>query len=225
MAATTIEVTGMHRMRTDWGAIWAGMFSFIAIWSVFGSLGLAIFAGTTTSAVNHPVTGMAWGLGIWAIVLTIIAMYVGGRVTGHLAGISRRSDGMLHGQVMFGLSCVAALILAVLAGNSLTGGPAAPGTAQTYAVVSGMGWAGFIALLLRSRYAALGGAASGVRRQAEVVPDIHTTTEERPAIRRGLSHKPVTRVAHSPARFSACTGQATMPGTRCGKGHEPWSRW
>jgi len=27
------------RSRTDWGAIWAGMFTFIAIWSVFGLLG------------------------------------------------------------------------------------------------------------------------------------------------------------------------------------------
>lgn len=183
MAATTVGDIGIRRMRTDWGAIWAGMFSFIAIWSVFGSLGLAIFASTATPTANHPVTGMAWGMGIWAIVLTIIAMYVGGRVTGHLAGLTRRQDGMLHGQIMFGLSCVAALILAVLAGNSLTGGTGAAATAQSYAVVSGMGWAGFIALLL-GWFAALGGATTGVRKQAEVVPDVRTTAEEQPGIRR-----------------------------------------
>ncbi len=182
MAATTVEVSGMHRMRTDWGAIWAGMFSFIAIWSVFGSLGLAIFASAATPAANHPVTGMAWGMGIWAIVLTIIAMYVGGRVTGDLAGVSRRQDGMLHGQIMFGLSCVAALILAVLAGSSLSGGTGAPPTAQAYAVVSGMGWAGFIALLL-GWFAALGGASSGVRQRAQALPDTRAT-EEQPRIRR-----------------------------------------
>jgi hypothetical protein len=27
--------------RTDWGAIWAGVFTFVAIWSVFGLLGIA----------------------------------------------------------------------------------------------------------------------------------------------------------------------------------------
>ena len=183
MAATTVGSIGMHRTRTDWGAIWAGMFSFIAIWSVFGSLGLAIFASTATPSANHPVTGMAWGMGIWAIVLTIIAMYVGGRVTGELAGLTRRQDGILHGQIMFGLSCVAALILAVLAGNSLTGGTGAGVTAQSYAVVSGMGWAGFIALLL-GWFAALGGAASGVRHRARVLPETHATEEERPGIRR-----------------------------------------
>lgn len=183
MAATTVGTTGMYRMRTDWGAIWAGMFSFIAIWSVFGSLGLAIFASAATPSANHPVTGMGWGMGIWAIVLTIIAMYVGGRVTGHLAGLTRRQDGMLHGQIMFGLSCVAALILAVIAGNSLTGGTGAGATVQSYAVVSGMGWAGFVALLM-GWFAALGGATSGVRKQVEVAPDVRTTTEDRNGIRR-----------------------------------------
>lgn len=183
MAATTVGDIGMTRTRTDWAAIWAGMFSFIAIWSVFGSLGLAIFASAATPAANHPATGIEWGMGIWSIVLTIIAMYVAGRVTGHLANLSRRQDGMLHGQIMFGLSCVAALILAVLAGSSLGVGTGTPGTVQTYAVVSGMGWAGFISLLL-GWFAALGGAVSGVRKQAEIAPDIRTTTEERPAIRR-----------------------------------------
>jgi hypothetical protein len=159
------------------------MFSFIAIWSVFGSLGLAIFASTATPTATHPVTGMGWGMGIWAIVLTIIAMYVGGRVTGHLAGLSRRQDGMLHGQIMFGLSCVAALILAVIAGNSLSGGTGATVTTQSFSIVAGMGWAGFLSLLL-GWFAALGGATTGVEKQAEVTPDLRTTTEEQPGIRR-----------------------------------------
>lgn len=183
MAATTVDVLSTRRMRTDWGAIWAGMFSFIAIWSVFGSLGLAIFASTATPAAAHPLTSMGWGMGIWAIVLTIIAMYVGGRVTGHLAGLTRRQDGMLHGQIMFGLSCVAVLVLAVLASDSLAARQGTAVTTQSFSMVAGLGWAGFLSLLL-GWLAALGGATTGVHKQAEVAPDLHTTSEERPGIRR-----------------------------------------
>jgi hypothetical protein len=46
------------RRRTDWGAIWAGVFTFIAVWSVFGLLGEAIFASTANPNAAHPVTGM-----------------------------------------------------------------------------------------------------------------------------------------------------------------------
>jgi len=188
MAATTLGEMGMQRTRTDWGAIWAGMFSFIAIWSVFGSLGMAIFASAATPAANHPVTAEGWGIGIWAIILTIIAMYVAGRVTGHLANLSRRQDGLLHGQIMFGLSCVAALVIAVLAGSWLTGTQGVADTGHAYSAVSGMGWAGFFALLL-GWFAALGGAVSGVRQRARLAPDTRSTDtltveEERNGIRR-----------------------------------------
>ena len=33
--------TNVGVRSTDWGAIWAGVFSFMAIWSVFGALGLS----------------------------------------------------------------------------------------------------------------------------------------------------------------------------------------
>jgi len=190
---TSLNALSLPRMRTDWGAIWAGMFSFIAIWSVFGSLGLAIFASAATPSAQHPVTGMAWGMSIWAIVLTIIAMFVGGRVTGHLASLTRRQDGMLHGQIMFGLSCVAALILAVLAGTSLSGGTGTAATAQSFSIVAGMGWAGFLALIL-GWFAALGGATTGLRKQAEMVGDVRTP-EVVPATRTNEEHPGIRRVA------------------------------
>lgn len=74
--------TVVNGRRTDWGAIWAGVFTFIAIWSVFGLLGMAIFASAANPNAQNPVTGMSAGMGIWAVVLTFIAMYVGGLETG-----------------------------------------------------------------------------------------------------------------------------------------------
>jgi hypothetical protein len=154
---------GIVRSRTDWGAIWAGVFTFVAIWSVFGLLGMAIFASAANPNAQNPVTGMSVGMGIWAIVLTIIAMYVAGRETGRLAAVTSRHDGLIHGMIMFGLSVVATLIIIVLGGATLSGGTGVAGTAHSpyiLTVFADLGWVGFIALFL-GWLAAMGGASQG----------------------------------------------------------------
>lgn len=158
------SVTGIARSRTDWGAIWAGTFVFLAIWSVFGALGLAIFASAANPSAAAPVSGMSTGMGIWVIVLTIIAMYVAGRETGRVAGVSNRHDGLIHGLIMFGLSVAGVIVLTSIAGSALSGGTGVNGsTHSSYIIgsVATMGWWGFVALFL-GWLAAMGGASSGV---------------------------------------------------------------
>jgi hypothetical protein len=168
MAAFSYEnqSTAIARSRVDWGAIWAGVFTFIGIWSVFGLLGAAIFASTANPAAARPVTGMGWGMSIWAIVLTIIAMYVAGRVTGSLASLATRRDGIVHGMAMFGLSMAAALVIIVLAGNGVSSTSTETAVHSPYLldVASGMGWAGFLSLFF-GWLAALGGASSGAQQK------------------------------------------------------------
>jgi hypothetical protein len=169
MAEIRTENLVYGRSRTDWGAIWAGVFTFIAIWSVFGLLGMAIFASAANPQATNPVTGMSVGMGIWAIVLTIIAMYVAGLETGRLAGLTSRRDGQVHGMIMFGLSVVATLVIVVLGGNSLSGGAGVQGSAHNpylLDVFSGLGWIGFLSLFL-GWLAAMGGAAMGAQRRVE----------------------------------------------------------
>lgn len=153
----------------NWGSIWGGAFTFIAIWSVFGLLGTAIFATAANPAAERPVTGMSLGMSIWAVILTVIAMYVAGRTTGHLAGIANAQDGVIHGVIMFGLSVMSALLVTVLATATVgrSTAPAAAGSAHNpylLNVFADLGWAGFVALFL-GWLAAMGGAASGARRQ------------------------------------------------------------
>jgi hypothetical protein len=162
------------RGRTDWGAIWAGVFTFVAIWSVFGSLGIAIFASSANANAARPVLGMSVGIGIWAIVLTIVAMYVAGRETVHLAAVNNRHDGLLHGMIMFGLSVVAVLILTVLGGSVMNGSAQSAGTTPyMFTLVADLGWIGFVALFL-GWLAALLGASSGVQRPQADVREIKT---------------------------------------------------
>lgn len=166
MAAVVIESqpTAMFRSRVDWGAIWAGVFTFVGIWSVFGLLGAAIFASSANPQTVHPISGMGVGMSIWAIVLTIIAMYVAGLETGRLAAITNRHDGMIHGMAMFGLSLVAALIVIGVGGSGISN-TATESAHNLYFMnlLSGLGWAGFFSLFL-GWLAAMGGASSGVRR-------------------------------------------------------------
>ncbi|HEX3819118.1 MAG TPA: hypothetical protein VHW45_02240 [Candidatus Sulfotelmatobacter sp.] len=165
MAAITFEnqPTAIIRSRIDWGAIWAGVFTFVGIWSVFGLLGVAIFASSASPEAAHPITGMGLGMSIWAIVLTIIAMYVAGRETGRLAAVTNRHDGVLHGMAMFGLTLVAALIIIVVGGNGIaTTTTASPHNPYFLDVVSGLGWAGFLSVFL-GWLAAMGGASSGAK--------------------------------------------------------------
>src|SRR5215469_5274069 len=133
--------------RVSWGAIWAGVFTFCAIWIVFETLAFAIFAFRANPNVPTAATGPSMGIAIWSIILTIIAMYVAGRETGHLAGVTNRHDGLIHGMIMFGLSLVAVLVLTSLAGAVLSGGNGVLGTGarggSTLGVFAGLGWAGF----------------------------------------------------------------------------------
>jgi hypothetical protein len=166
--ATNYQETTL-RPRTDWGAIWGGMFTFVAIWSVFGLLGAAIFASAANPRAAQPGTGMSVGMGFWAVILTIIAMYVAGRETGWLAGVTNRHDGVIHGMIMFGLSVVAMVVVSVLAGTALSGGTGVQGTAHSVYLINmftGLGWVGFFSLFL-GWLAAMGGASSGVSHKRE----------------------------------------------------------
>jgi len=167
--------------RVSWGAIWAGVFTFCAIWIVFETLAFALFAGRAANpnAVT-PVTGPSIGIAIWSIILTIIAMYVAGRETGHLAAVTNRHDGLIHGMIMFGLSLVAVLILSSLAGAVLSGGSGILGTGarggSALGIFPGLGWAGFLALLL-GWLAAMAGGSQGVAKRNE--PPTHTARDVR----------------------------------------------
>jgi MFS family permease len=173
MAATTYGNANLAAARPgiNWGAVWGGVFTFMAIWSVFGALGVAIFASMANPNVPRPVTGMSVGESIWVIILTAVAMYVGGLVTGRLASVSSRAEGAAHGQAMFGLSVVGVLLLVVLATAGLTTtGPTDVSAHSPYILgaIADVGWAGFAALFLGWICAMIGGS-QGLQQQRTAV--------------------------------------------------------
>lgn len=157
------EVPMYSGRRTAWGAIWIGVFTFVAIWSVFGVLGEAIFATSANPNSAQPVGGMSAGMGVWATILTIIAMYVAGRVTAHFTDLADRGGRIMHAMAMFGLSVFAVILMVVLGGTAVAGGSGVAGashSAYILTVFSDAGWIGFASLFL-GWLAAIGGAAHG----------------------------------------------------------------
>lgn len=168
---------------TSWGAIWAGMFTFVAIWSVFGMLGEAIFSSAANPNAPQPVSGMSVGMGFWSVILTVIAMYVAGRVTGHLANVLDRGTRIMHGIAMFGLSVMAVVVTVILGGTALSGGTGLAGGAHSpymLTVFSDIGWIGFACLLL-GWLAAIGGAAQGGAANASSTAKTNNVQDIRPA--------------------------------------------
>ncbi len=167
--------------RTSWSSIFAGTFVFLAIELTFGVLGMAIFAGAANPRAANPVGGMSVGIGIWMIVLSIIALYFAGRAAGHLSGALRRLAGFYHGLVTFGLSCFAAILIASMALSSTAGPNVNAGNPALYSATSLLdvaakgGWILWLALLLGGITCCIGGA--------NAVPPQVRAAEQRPEIR------------------------------------------
>jgi hypothetical protein len=90
--------------RISWGAVFAG-----ALLAIVTQLALTLLgAGIGLSSVDpleerNPMEGIGIGAMIWYGVSTLISLYVGGLVAGRLAGAPRRTDGLLHGLLTWGL--------------------------------------------------------------------------------------------------------------------------
>jgi hypothetical protein len=144
----------------NWGAIWAGMFVFFAIWAVFGTLGVGVFASSANARASQPVLGMSVGIGAWFDILTIIAFFFAGRVTGRLARINRAASGAVYGLVMFGVTVSAAVVLIAIGGTALGILTVQGGVHSAYelSAFSYLGWTTFVGLFL-GWLAAMGGAS------------------------------------------------------------------
>ena len=146
----------------DWSAVWAGLFTFIGIWSVFELLGVAIFPAANA--------GAKVGLGIWSVVLTAIAMFVAGRQTGLSAQLSGRYDGARHGMIMFGLSLTAVIILMMSGSVLLADFPALNMSARSSDLVNvftSSGWVPFATLFLGWLGAIIGASSGGPSKTEE----------------------------------------------------------
>jgi hypothetical protein len=113
----------IHR-RISWQALFAGLVIAVAVQLLLSTLGAGVGLGLVHShASNTPnVTNFSIGAGIWWLVSNLIALAIGGYVAARLAGVTTRTDGMLHGLVTWGLTTLFTVYLLTTAAGNLLGG-------------------------------------------------------------------------------------------------------
>lgn len=113
------------RHRVSWGAIIVGALIALSLQMLLNLLGLGIGASSINVASGStPGEGLAIGAGVWFAVAALISLFAGGWVSGRLAGVPNRNDGMLHGFATWSVSSILTVILLSSAVGGIIGGSA-----------------------------------------------------------------------------------------------------
>lgn len=109
--------------RISWGAVFAGVVAALVIQLVLSVLGVSIGAATINPLTEAaPASGIPLGAGIWFALTTLISLFFGGWVAGHMAGVTQRLDGALHGLLSWGLATLVMTYLVTSTVGGLIGG-------------------------------------------------------------------------------------------------------
>lgn len=130
---TVVESTGF---RLSWGAIFAGFIVATTIQMVLSVLGIAVGLTAFDPMEGDSASTLGITAGIWFALTAIVSLFIGGLVTGRLAGILTHGDGRLHGIVLWGLSTLLAVYFAMMGAGTILGGVFNFATRTTAAVAS-----------------------------------------------------------------------------------------
>lgn len=100
--AANSDVATRTGFRLSWGAVFAGLVIATALQLVLTTLGSAI----GLAAFDPGSSAKAFGIGtaLWAVLSLLLSLFLGGSTTGRLAGVLSRTDGFLHGALLWALS-------------------------------------------------------------------------------------------------------------------------
>ncbi len=122
---TTVLGDGHHiHKRIAWGALFGGVIIAVAVQLLLSLLGAAIGLGTVNvnAGTTPSASGFGIGAGLWWVISSCIALFVGGYASAWMAGISTRFDGILHGLVTWGMATLLTVYLLSSAVGSIVGG-------------------------------------------------------------------------------------------------------
>jgi hypothetical protein len=137
----------MRRMLVPtlrWGAILAGVAAGLSTQLLLAMLGLA--SGLSLTQLSE---GVAPGSGtlLWSVLSLLVAAVVGSYVAGRVSGLSRKTDGILHGVVTWSVSTLLFMLMATSLGGTLISGifyDVGQGTATSNQVTSSIGFVGML---------------------------------------------------------------------------------
>jgi hypothetical protein len=105
-----------------WGAVLAGVVSGTASYLLLALLGVAVGLTAVDPGAAEPVGAVPLGAGIWTGISMLVGAFIGGYVAGNMSGLSRLSDGMLHGFVSWGATTLLYAFITVSALGAVLGG-------------------------------------------------------------------------------------------------------
>ncbi len=119
------DATLVAGKRISWAAVFAGVIVTLVVQLMLSILGISIGASTINPLTEqNPADGIGIGAGIWVVVSSLIALFAGGWVAGHLAGVPRHTDGLLHGVLTWGLATLLTFYLLTTTIGGLISGTA-----------------------------------------------------------------------------------------------------
>ena len=104
------EASSLRHARVSWGALFAGATVAVACWILLYMVGIAAGLSSIDPADVGTLRSAGLGTGIWSVIAPLIALFVGGYVAARLAGKLNRTDGTLHGVVVWGLTTMAGVL-------------------------------------------------------------------------------------------------------------------
>lgn len=126
MAVQTYETrlsTGRVKVPwISWSAIFGGLASGMATFLLLALLGLAAGITAINPEAAEPVGRVPLMAGIWTGISMLLSAFVGGFVAARISGLSRRSDGIFHGFVTWGVSTLLFAYLVTTSVGNLLGG-------------------------------------------------------------------------------------------------------
>jgi hypothetical protein len=122
--------------RVSWGAIFAGAIMAMVVQLVLSLIGAGVGLSAADPMHYDTPDASSYGMGaaVWWAVSSVLSLFAGGWVAGHLAGAPGRTDAMLHGLVTWGLaSLLGAYLVATAVTSVIKGGATAVGAAASAA--------------------------------------------------------------------------------------------
>ena len=203
--AITASATHSPFRKVSWGAVFAGMVIAVVVQLVLSLLGAGIGLSTVDPLrYNTPdASTFGMGAGIWWVISSVIALFAGGWVAGHLSGSPDKTDAVLHGLLTWGVAAIVTVyLLASIVGTVVKGGASVVGKAASVAG-SGIGAAaGPVGDMAKSQLSANGITLDSLKDQVQKL----MAQTGNPALQPGA-------IA---AQASAAAGQMTSAATNAG---------
>ncbi len=166
----TTTAVSSHFRKVSWGAVFAGMVMAVVVQLVLSLLGAGIGLSTVDPLrYNTPdASTFGMGAGIWWVISSVIALFAGGWVAGHLSGSPDKTDAVLHGLLTWGVATIVTVyLLASLVGSVVRGGAAVVGKTAGVAAAGAGAAAGPAADMAKDQLAANGITLDSLKGQVQ----------------------------------------------------------